>query len=200
MRLWLFHPLIFYPLATLLAVAVIALSVKPQNLPRNPAPAAAQIQDGALVFAGPSFNSPGGAPNQYLTVMRDFWGNPRALRVAIMPNQPAPAPGERGVRLLLTPADAARLDGRELTVDVSYNPLPVNAASGLAVSLEGAGPSAWVSRPIAPQRSTARFELPALSGVRAIGLRAVNQGGDEAFGLEITRIRITPHTSAATPH
>jgi hypothetical protein len=35
--------------------------------------------------------------------------------------------------------------------------------------------------------------LPAQSTVNAIGLRAVSTGSDQAYGLEITRIRIIPH-------
>jgi hypothetical protein len=200
MRHWLFHPLVFYPLAILAALLVIAISIKPQSWPRTPAPVAARLDDGALVYAGESFDSPAVSPEQRLMVHRDFWGRPRTLSIAVLQDQPPPTPAERGVRILMTPEDAARIGDRPVTIEVSYNPLPVNAASGLAVSLQGIGPAAWVAQDIRPQPSTVRFELPAQFAVNAIGLRALNQGGNQAFGLEITRIRIIPRAEPAAPN
>jgi hypothetical protein len=197
MRHWLFHPLVFYPLAILAALLVIAVSIKPQSWPRAPAPAAARVDDGALIYAGAGFNSPDAGPEQRLMVHRDFWGRPRTLSIAVLQDQPPPTPAERGVRILITPEDAARIDARPVTVEVSYNPLPVNAATGLAVSLRGDTPAQWVGQDIQPQPSTVRFELPAQAGVNAIGLRALHQGGAQAFGLEITRVRVIPHGAPA---
>jgi hypothetical protein len=192
MRSWLFHPLIFYPLALILAGLAITVSLRPQSWPRDPAPVAAQTVENALVFAGGAFNSPQAAPEQTVTVTRDFWGNARTLRIAVLPNHAAPAPTEHGVRVLLTPQDAALIANRPVTVEVSYDPLPVNAAQGLAVSLQGGAAPTWVGQPIRPQPATVRFNLPAQAGVNAIGLRALNEGAEAAFGLEITRIRIIP--------
>lgn len=193
MRHWLFHPLIFYPLAIVIAVLLIAASLQPQKWPREPAPVAAELVDGALVYGGEGFNSPDQSPEQQMTVIRDFWGHAQALRIAVKPNQPPPTPAEQGVRVLMTPEDAARIDDRPVTVEVTYNPLPVNAASGLAVSLQGIGPAEWVSQDIPPQPATVRFELPAQFAVNAIGLRALSTNNDQAYGLEITRIRVIPH-------
>ncbi|MEZ5996906.1 MAG: hypothetical protein R3C25_14260 [Hyphomonadaceae bacterium] len=192
MRHWLFHPIAFYPLAALLAALVIGLSLKPQAWPRPPAPVAALHEGGWLVFEGARFNSPAPGPDQRMTVPRDFWGRALALRIAENPNQAPPTPGEDGVRLLLTPEDGAALSGRRLTIEVSYNPSPVNAASGLALSARGAGPSPWVGQPAPPQPATLRFDLPAQSSVNAIGLRALSDNDDQAYGLEITRVRIAP--------
>ena len=75
---------------------------------------------------------------------------------------------------------------------VTYTPSPVNAASGLAVSLQGGGPAEWVAQDIPPQPNTVRFELPAQEAVNAIGLRALSSNNDQAYGLEITRIRVIP--------
>lgn len=192
MRSWVFHPLIFYPLALILAALAITVSLKPQAWPRDPAPVAAANTQGVLVFSGPAFDSPQGGPGQNMTISRDYWGKAEALRIAVLPETPAPTPADRGVRLLLTPQDAAALDGKRLSVEVSYNALPVNAAQGLAVSVQGAGQTNWVSQEIPTENATVRFDLPAQSNVNAIGLRALNTGAEEAFGLEITRIRITP--------
>lgn len=192
MRSWLFHPVIFYPLALIFAGLAIAVSLRPQSWPRDPAPVAAQIAEGALIYRGDAFNSPDDAPEQAVTVIRDFWGRAQTLRIAVEPGHAAPAPTETGVRVLLTPEDAARIEGRPVIVEVSYNPLPVNAAQGLAVSLQGGAQATWVGQSIRPQPATVRFTLPAQSGVNAIGLRALNEGAQQAFGLEITRIRIIP--------
>ncbi|HYD87576.1 MAG TPA: hypothetical protein VEA80_08890 [Vitreimonas sp.] len=193
MRHWLFHPLVFYPLAILFAVLVIAISVRPQSWPREPAPVAAQVENGALVFEGEAFNSPAVGAEQDMAVTRDFLGRAQTLRIAQLPNQPPPTPAEQGARLLLTPEQAALIDDKPVTVEVSYNPLPVNAASALAVSLQGIGPAEWVSQEAPAQPATLRFELPPQFAVNAIGLRALSNGTDQSYGLEITRVRVTPH-------
>ena len=193
MRHWLFHPLIFYPLAALFAAFVIAVSIKPQAWPRPPAPVAGEISGNSIVFEGEAFTSPDVGAEQDLFVVRDFWGRAQALRIAQKPGQPPPTPAEQGARILLTPEQAAMIDDRPVTIEVSYNTIPVNMASGLAVSLQGVAPADWVSQPALPQPATLRFELPAQFAVNAIGLRALSTNDDQAYGLEITRVRVTPH-------
>lgn len=192
MRHWIFHPLVFYPLAIVIAALLIVASLQPQKWPRTPAPVSAEHVEGALVYAGAAFNSPDPSPEQSMMVVRDFWGRPEALRIAVKPDQPPPTPAERGVRILLTPEDAARLEDRPVAVEVTYTPSPVNAATGLAVSLQGIGPGDWVAQDIPPQPNTVRFELPPQFAVNGIGLRALSTNNDQAYGLEITRIRVIP--------
>jgi hypothetical protein len=193
MRTWLFHPLVFYPLAILFAAGVIAFSLRPQSWPREPAAvAAAGSDDGALVFEGAAFDSPANGPEQYLTVIRDDWGKAQSLRIAQLPGQPLPTPADQGARLLLTAEQAALLEDRRVLVEVTYNPLPINAASALAVSLQGVGPAEWVQREAPPQPGVLRFELPPQIAVNAIGLRALSDGEDQAYGLEIVRVRAAP--------
>lgn len=192
MRHWLFHPLIFYPLAIIAAALLIGASLQPQKWDRAPAPVAAQMADSSLVYASGGFNSPSPSPDQYMTVTRDFWGRPQALRIAVKPGQPAPAPEQQGVRVLMTMEDAARIQGRPVIVEVTYNPSPVNAAQGLAVSLQGEGPATWVAQDTPPEPNTLRYELPAMDSANAIGLRALSGDHDQASGIEITRIRVTP--------
>jgi hypothetical protein len=192
MRHWLFHPLIFYPLAILVAALLIGFSLQPQRWAREAGPVAAQQAEAALVYGRDAFDRPDASPEQHMTVVRDFLGGARALRIAVKPDQPAPTPADRGVRVLMTPDDAARIADRPVTIEVTYTPSPVNAASGLAVSLQGDGPTAWVSQEIPPQPNTVRFELPAQAAVNAIGLRALSSNNDQAYGLEITRIRVIP--------
>jgi hypothetical protein len=194
MRIWFFHPLIFYPLAIIVAVLLIALSLQPQKWAREPAPVAAEQVEGALVYRGPGLNSPSPSPEQHMTVVRDFWGRATALRIAVKPEQPPPTPAEQGVRILMTPDDITRVDDRPVTVEVTYRPSPVNAATGLAVSLQGIAPGEWIAQDIPPQPATVRFELPAQFAVNAIGLRALSSDVSQASAIEITRIRVIPRT------
>ncbi len=197
MRAWYFHPLIFYPLALVLAVLVIAVSLKPQAWPRAPAPAAAEVDGETLLFAGEAFNAPADSPEQEMMVVRDFFGRAQALRIAVLPGQPPPTPAEQGVRILFTPQQAALLEDRPAVVEVDYAPLPVNAADGLAVSLQGIGPADWVSQPAPPQPGTLRFDLPAQFALNGVGLRALSQGEGQAYGLEISAVRVTPQGDGA---
>lgn len=194
MRNWLFHPLIFYPLVILIAAAAILASLEPQNWTRSPAPVMSQRNGPSLVWSGVAFNSPDVGPEQRLTVERDLWGNAQSLRIAVVPHAAQPASDEQGVRVLLSADDAAAIGGRPVTVAVTYTPLPVNAASGLAVSLQGADATEWVQHDApSPPQGALTFELPAQSAPQAIGLRVLSGGQDENYGLEITRIQITPH-------
>lgn len=194
MRHWLFHPLVFYPLVLVMAAVIIVIGFRPQAWPREPAPVSAELSDGALIFQNDSFNSPGASPEQVMFVTRDFWGSARSLRIAVRPDQPPPTPAEQGVRILLTPDQAGMIDDRPVTVEVSYLPLANNTASGLAVSLQGIGPADWVSQslPVEPGAGTLRFELPPQFSANAIGLRVLSNAADQNYGLEVTRIVVTP--------
>jgi hypothetical protein len=194
MRHWIFHPLLFYPLAIVLAAAVIVFGLQPQSWPREPRPVAAEVAGASLVFTGAAFDAPDKAPEQTLHVTRDFWGNARSLRLAVLPNQPEPTPAEQGVRILLTPQQAAMIDDRPVSIEVDYQPLGHNTASGLAVSLQGIGPADWVIEPLPSEPGPGRvsFELPAQFAVNAIGLRAISSATDQNYGLEVTRIVVTP--------
>lgn len=193
MRNWLFHPLLFYPLAILLAGLIIAVSLKPQAWPRPAAPVAGHVANGVIVIEGEGFTSPDDSPEQTMTVERDFWGKALSLHIAQLPGQPAPGPAEQGVRILLTPETIALIEDKPVQVEITYLPQPVNMASALAVSVQGIGPAEWLTRQTPPQPGTLLYDLPAQMAVSGIGLRAISDGADQAYGIEITRIRITPH-------
>jgi len=202
MRSWFLHPIAFYPLVAVLAVLVIATSAKPLSWPREPAAVAGERAGSAIVLTGAAFATPAPDPQQNLYVTRNFLGQPRALRIAVLPNQAAPGLNDRGVRILLEPQAAAALNGQPVTIVVTYNPLAVNAATGLAVSVQGAGPTQWIALTAPPQHAALRFEAPAQTAITAIGLRTINANHDqpEAYGLEITRISVTPHPQTAVVH
>lgn len=186
------QPLIFYPLAILTAAAIILFGLAPQKWPRDPAPVAGEVQNGVLVLAADAFNSPSPIAEENLTVVRDFLGKPVALRVAVLPNQGGPAPRELGVRVMLTSESAALIAGRPVTVEVAYNPISPNAANSLAVALQGGAERQWVSQDLAAQSGVATYSLPAEATVDGIGFRAVSSNDDQAYGVEITSVRIVP--------
>ncbi|HRE43097.1 MAG TPA: hypothetical protein PKY87_03915 [Terricaulis sp.] len=186
------RPLLFFPLAIIAAGLIVVIGLEPQRWAR-----AAHAVDGAmegqtLILTGEAFDAPSPSPEQHVKVHRSFWGVPKSFSIAVLPNQPEPTPAERGVRLLLSPEAAAALQDRPVIVEVDYNPLNMNTASGLAVSLQGIAPADWVIQEISAQTGSVRFELPAQFAVDAIGLRAMSHNDDQAYGLEITSIRITP--------
>lgn len=198
MRNWLFHPVIFYPLVLIFAAVVILASLSPQTWPRPAVAQAGLIREESLVLERDAFTAPAPSPDQHVYVTRDLVGNAQALRVAVLPDMPAPTPAEQGVRVLLTPESAAMLNDRPVIVEVTYRPVSINAATGLAVSLQGIGPADWQIQPIAPQSGTVRYQFPPSFAINAIGLRAISEGTDQAYGVEIVRIRAIPHTSAVT--
>lgn len=189
MRHWIFHPLLFYPLVALAAALVLAVSLRPQSWPRPPAPVAGEVEDGSLILEAAAFDSPAAVGGQYLTVTRDFLGNAQTLRIARIPDAGDDA---EGVQILISRDRAAMLTGRPVAVEIDYRPVPINAASGLAVSLVGDAAPTWVSQPAPPLAGELRFTLPAQSDVRAIALRALNEDDDQPYGIEITRISLTP--------
>src|SRR5262249_37373771 len=151
MRNWLLHPVVFYPLIAVASAAVIVVSLEPQKWPRQPAQVAGAIQNGRLVLEGDAFNTPDTGAEQNLTVDRDLLGHAHSLRIAVLPTQPAPTPAETGARILLKPQSVTALGDGPVTVLVTYKPIAINTASGLAVSLQGIGPADWVTQSIQPQ-------------------------------------------------
>jgi len=189
---FLMQPLVFYPLAIVGAALIILFGLEPQKWPREPRPVSGDMQGGALILGAAAFDAPSASPEQHMMVTRDFWGAPLALRISVLPDMPEPTPAERGVRIMLTPEAAAIMEDRAVAVEVAYNPLNINPATGLAVSLQGIAPADWVTQPLAAQPGIVRFELPASFAIDAIGFRAISANNDQAYGLEITSVKIEP--------
>ncbi|MGE3141718.1 MAG: hypothetical protein AB7L65_00210 [Hyphomonadaceae bacterium] len=197
MRHWLAHPLVFYPLLAVIAAAFVFLSARP-DLGAQPAAAAeaGRVENGAIVLEGAALAHPEVSADQVIYVVRDGLGRPLALRLAVLPNQPPPGPAETEARFALTPETAQRIANRPVIVDVTVAPLPVTTAAGLAVSLQGAGPTQWATAPASPEPQTLRYRLPAVAAPEAVGLRAISAYADYNYGFQIMRIRIAP---AETP-
>ena len=199
MNHWLFRPLIFYPVAILIAAAIILISLDPLAWRRAPEPQSGVLENGAIVFEGRSFSAPDESPDQAVRVVRSGFNAPEALRIAVLPNQPPPTPAETGARILLSQEAIALLDDRPVHVVVAYRSLPVNPASALAVSLQGIGPADWVTQPLAVGEEEVEFDLPPQFAVNAIGFRAISSDSEHNSGVEIVRFSATPQEREETP-
>ena len=163
----------------LLVAGAAFVVLPPRFLDYHAAPVAGALDGDALVLEGEALKTPDPSPEQSFR----FANN--ALELTVLPNQPAPTAAERGVRILLTPERAAHINERAVLVEARYR---AAAASGLAVSLQGIGPSEWVAQPLNGGEGVARFELPAQFAVDALGLRALSEAGG---AVTITQIRIS---------
>jgi hypothetical protein len=196
MRSFLFHPLVFYPLAALLAAAIIGVSLRPQSWPRPAEAQAGSVEGGAIVLEGEGLGAPAADPAQVIYVVRTVFGQAKSLRIAVLPNQGDPGPADKGVRILLAPATAAQFAGRAASLEISVRPLPVTTASRLAASVQGAGPTVWTVQPLSPQEQVLHYDLPAIDAPDAIGLRIESDNNDYNYGVEIVKIRIVPSGAA----
>ena len=192
MKFWAFHPWIFYPLAVLLGAGAIALSLMPQSWPREARPQAGIVENGEILLQGQAFDSPSASPEQEVFVARNWRGEAQALRIAVLPNQPAPTPAETGARILLTPETASLIDDKPVTLEVAYRSLEWNPSPILAASVQGIGPAEWVAHPTEAGEGVVRFDLPAQIAANAIGLRTINSDPNQNTGVEIISIRIMP--------
>ena len=161
------HPLLFYPLALIVAGLIVLIGLEPQRWAREPRPIEAERQGETLVLAGDAFDAPSPSPDQNMKVVRNFWGEAQALRIAVLPGQPEPTPAERGVRILLSPEDAAFIEDRPVVVEVSYDVMTMNTAPALAVSLQGIAPADWVRQDVPAEPGVLRHRHQRRSGLRA---------------------------------
>ena len=171
-------------LVLLLAGAAFVV-LAPRFLDYHAAPVAGAIEGEALVLEGQALSTPDPSPEQTYR----FADN--ALELTVLANQPAPTPAERGVRILLTPERVAHINDRAVVVEIHYRAPATGAASSLATSLQGIGPSEWSVQPISASEGVARYELPAQSAVDGIGLRALSETPDQTGAVSVTRIRIS---------
>lgn len=197
MRSWLSHPLILYPLMIVTAAALIFLSLRPDFARGEAAAQSGRMAGEALILEGPALAAPDLQPDQVAFVARDGLGRPIALRLAVLPDQPAPGPADTGARILLDAQAAAALGAGPVTVEVTVRPLPVTTATGIAVSLQGPGPAEWQTREVSPQAQVLRFDFPTHPPrIEAVGLRIISANNDYNYGFEIARIRLVPASAA----
>jgi hypothetical protein len=163
-------------------ISVVTLRVL--DPPAQPVPGV--LTGEALVLEGQALGAAGSSPEQ----THSFTNG--GLKIRVAPNQPAPTPAERGVRILLTPDRAEHINDQSVIIEVRYSAPARAAATGLAVSLQGIGPADWDMQPIGAREGVARFALPAQFAVNAIGLRALSDAPNQSGALTITQIRITP--------
>jgi len=174
-----------------LAITGVALVGWVRMLDPRGKPVAGEIDGAALVLNGSAFGTPDPSPEQTVTTSRD------GLTIQVMADQPPPSPADRGVRILLAAARLSHVNDRPLIVNIAYTLPRTNAASRLAVSLQGIEPSEWDTQPLSTDDGEAQFTLDARSAVEAIGLRAISDTPGAPGAVVINDIRITPADAAS---
>jgi len=197
MRHWLFHPLVAYPLAALVAAAAVLSSLQPGAWPRAERAQAGRIAAGAVVIEGQSFGAPGGDPSQEFHIARDRSGTAQSLKIAVHPGLGSPGPNDRGVTIQLASETARTVAGQPVRMRIAYRSLQLNSATALAVRFAGGAPTAWATLPIEPGADELHFMLQAPSDFDRIALRAIGTGGEYNEGVEIVSIRIEPRPARA---
>ena len=127
-------------------------------------------------------------------VTRDMGVSARSIRVGVRPGLGAPTPSSIGAALRFDPSDAAALVGRPIHVEVTVRRISVTTAAALAVSLQSSAPTIWTTAAIPMDDGVMAFDLPALDGPtpNGLGLWLVSDKTDYNYGVEISRIAITP--------
>lgn len=184
----------FYPLLLVVAAALVTVSLGAGAFERSGRAQAATMDGAAHVFGAQALADGVVTRNGHiLHIAREFGLSPRAVRIGARPGMGAASPDRSGVQLLLAPEEGARLAGKPLRVEIAFRRISVTNAASLAVGLEQGGPIAWVTQPIPPENGVMTFDLPAAAAApTAIGFWVVNDKTDYNYGVEISRVRVTP--------
>jgi hypothetical protein len=185
----------FYPLLMAVAAALILASLGFDAFVRGGEPQKAARDGGAYVFgAGALAGGIDVAAGHLRHVTRDLGVNARAVRVGVRPGLGAPTPTSAGAVLLFDPADAAALAGRPLRVELRIKRINATTAQSLAVSIQNGGAATWVTAAIPAENGVMTFDLPASAGAqpRGLGLWLISDKTDYNYGVEISRIAISP--------
>lgn len=208
---WLLRPIVFYPLVATLVAGTILASLNTALIPHEAGARPGVWRNGALVFPAEALSHVAVGPQQEYYLQRDAAGHPRSIQIATKKAFGDPRIGDPGVRLLLTPQDAARFAGKPLRVELQVRPLLYTTAHAVAVSAQsGAGPAVWVSQPF-PRTAIERggpdeaktsvmvsYALPAsATPASAIGIWPQPDLSPEKktefnVGVEIVEIRLAP--------
>lgn len=185
----------FYPVLLAIAAALILASLGFEAFARNGAPQRAE-RDGPAYVYGASALAGGVATSEghLRHVMRDLGVSARAVRVGVRPGRGAPTPSSVGATLLFAPGDAAALAGKPVHVEVSVRRLGVTTANAIAVSLQNGSPATWATAAIPADAGVVAFNLPAMAGAapKGLGIWLISDKIDYNYGVEISRIAVTP--------
>jgi hypothetical protein len=185
----------FYPLLLAAAAALILASLGFDAFVRGGEPQKAERDGPAYVFNAGALAGGIEVPAGHLRhVTRDLGVSARAVRIGVRPGLGAPTPTSKGAVLLFDPADAAALAGRALHVEVRIKRINVTTAASLAVSVQNGAPTMWTTMAIPAENGVMAFDLPSSAGPlpQGLGLWLVNDKTDYNYGVEISRIAITP--------
>lgn len=184
----------FYPLILVVAVALVLVSLGGDIFDRSASPQPAAREAAAFVYGADALaDGIKTADGHMLHALRDFGVSTRAVRIGVRPGMGGPSPATRGALLLMTPADAALLAGRPVHVEVSFKRINVTTAAGLAASLQSDGPVVWSIATTPSENGVIAFDLPASAGpLKGLGLWVMSDKADYNYGLEISRVVVSP--------
>lgn len=184
----------FYPLLVAIAAALVIVSLGAGAFERSGRAQTATMDGATHVFAAQALADGIVTHNGHLLhIAREFGLSPRAVRLGVRPGMGAASADRSGVQLLLAPEEGARLAGKALRVEIAFRRISVTNAASLAVGLETGGPIAWVTQPIPPENGVMTFDLPAsATAPTALGFWVVSDKTDYNYGVEISRVRVTP--------
>lgn len=191
----LFHWWIFYPLAALVAVAVILVSLGPALLPTDPRPVGGRMVGTTLVIEGADLAHPAPSPETVFYVARNAAWAAQGLRVAVRPGQGPARDDEAGLQILLAPEASVGLGPGPFRVEVRIAPVPVTTAPRLAIALDRGGAVEWRTVPVTAVTDVVAFDFPQADAgmlLTGIGIRPVAALEDYNYGVEIRSIRIIP--------
>jgi hypothetical protein len=184
----------FYPALLIVAVALVLVSLGAGAFGRTVRAQSGQRAESALVFAPEALANGLQTRNGHvLHVAREFGLSPRAVRIGVRPGMEAPTADRAGAELLLTPETGALLAGKPLRVEVSIKRITVTNAVALAVAAQTGGPIGWTVQTMPAEDGVMTFDLPATGApLKALGFWVLSDKTDYNYGVEITRVRVTP--------
>lgn len=185
----------FYPLLFAVAAALILASLGFEAFARGGAPQKAERDGKTFVYTAGALAGGIDASKGHLRhVTRDMGVSARAVRIGVRPGLGAPTPSSTGATLLFDHADAAALSGKAIHVEVSVRRISVTTAAALAVSIRNGASATWATSAIPMDNGVMAFDLPASAGPppKGLGLWLVSDKTDYNYGVEISRIAITP--------
>jgi len=185
----------FYPLLLAIAAALIMASFGLDMFAQGGSPQKAQRDGASYVFnAGALADGIEPSNGHLFHVTRDLGVSARAVRIGVRPGAGAPGPMSAGAVLLFDRADASAFAGKALHVELNIKRISVTTAASLALSIQNGEPASWASVAIPADNGVMAFDLPASTGPapRGLGLWVISDKTDYNYGVEISRIAVTP--------
>lgn len=185
----------FYPLLLAVAAVLIVASLGFDVFAHGGGAQKAQRDGAAYVFnAGALADGIEPSDGHLFHVTRDLGVSARAVRIGVRPGLGAPTSTGGGAVLLFDATDASAFAGKALHVELNIKRISATTAASLAVSAQNGTATTWATTAIPAENGVMRFDLPASAGPppKGLGLWVISDKMDYNYGIEISRIAVTP--------